>query len=456
MGVKLYTDLIIRYLHLRSVVYACFSCNIFNHLFLNSRAGTRKIFRFNQLTSQLFVSLQVPRYRLMWMSDIALHTAEFMEILILSWFILETTDSPLILGLFGALRFSGTLGAPFFGVFVDRIGWKKIFLSSRLAFLVFSLAIFTAAATDNLNISLILFMSVLTGLWRSVDMIVRQSILPEVVGSHRLQNGVALTRTGRDITQIFSPVLAGVLMDAYGVAMSYLVIVILYAVSLILIAFLSNISRYASENKDSVLGNLMSGLKYVRAQNFLMALLVIAFIVNLTAFPFNNALIAVIARDVFDTSATGLGWLMGAFSLGALLGSLVVGSFGPSRPTNKLMIAGSFLWHIAILLMAGMKLFYPSLPVLMLIGICQSFSMVTMAVMILQYTGYQMRGRVLGLRQLAVYGLPIGLLFSGFVADEVGVLWALVLNGTMGIALLGGVLVKWPQVLAYQFEERSV
>jgi hypothetical protein len=78
--------------------------------------------------------------------------------------------------------------------------------------------------------------------------------------------------------------------------------------------------------------------------------------------------------------------------------------------------------------------------------------MVTMAVMILQYTGYQMRGRVLGLRQLAVYGLPVGLLLSGFVADEIGVIWALVLNGTMGIALLGGVLFKWPQVLAHEFK----
>ena len=269
--------------------------------------GTRKIIKFNQLTSQLFVSLQVPRYRLMWLSDIALHSAEFMEILILSWFILETTDSPLILGLFGALRFSGTLGAPFFGVFVDRIGWKKIFLSSRLAFLVFSLAIFIAAATDNLTIPLILFMTVLIGLWRSIDMIVRQSILPEVVGSQRLQNGVALTRTGRDITQIFAPVLAGILMDAYGITLSYLVIVVLYAISLILITFLRDISRYSTENRDSVLRNLMGGLKYVKAENFLLALLVIAFIVNLTAFPFNNSLIAVVARDVFDTSATGLG-----------------------------------------------------------------------------------------------------------------------------------------------------
>ena len=283
-------------------------------------------------------------------------------------------------------------------------------------------------------------------------MIVRQSILPEVVGSQRLQNGVALTRTGRDITQIFAPVLAGILMDAYGITLSYLVIVVLYAISLILITFLRDISRYSTENRDSVLRNLMGGLKYVKAENFLLALLVIAFIVNLTAFPFNNSLIAVVARDVFDTSATGLGWLMGAYSLGALLGSLVVGSFVSSRPTNKLMIVGSFLWHIAILLMGGIKLFYASLPVLMFIGIFQSLSMVTMAVMILQYTGYQMRGRVLGLRQLAVYGLPVGLLLSGFVADEIGVIWALVLNGTMGIALLGGVLFKWPQVLAHEFK----
>jgi sugar phosphate permease len=106
--------------------------------------------------------------------------------------------------------------------------------------------------------------------------------------------------------------------------------------------------------------------------------------------------------------------------------------------------------------MTGIKLFYASLPVLMLIGIFQSFSMVTMAVMILQYTGYSMRGRILGLRQLAVYGLPVGLLFSGYIADEVGVFWALVINSVVGIGLLVGVLLKWPQVITHQHQQSSV
>ena len=74
--------------------------------------------------------------------------------------------------------------------------------------------------------------------------------------------------------------------------------------------------------------------------------------------------------------------------------------------------------------------------------------MVTMALMILKYTSREMRGRVLGLRQLAVYGLPLGLLLSGVMADKSGVSFALLVNGVMGLVLLGLSIICWSDMLS--------
>ena len=138
---------------------------------------------------------------------------------------------------------------------------------------------------------------------------------------------------------------------------------------------------------------------------------------------------------------------MGAYSFGSLLGSLTIGSISGMGSAGRVMAVGSVLWHVGILVMAYMKLFYPALPVLVLVGMAQSFAMVTMAMMILKYTSTEMRGRVLGLRQLAVYGLPIGLLLSGYLAERNGVFSALIVNGMVGLVLLALSLIRWSSLL---------
>ena len=61
--------------------------------------------------------------------------------------------------------------------------------------------------------------------------------------------------------------------------------------------------------------------------------------------------------------------------------------------------------------------------------------MVTMAVLLLRNTSADMRGRIMGFRGMAIYGLPMGLLISGFFADNVGITTTLAVNGVVGIVL---------------------
>jgi MFS family permease len=147
-----------------------------------------------------------------------------------------------------------------------------------------------------------------------------------------------------------------------------------------------------------------------------------------------------------EIDAAGLGWLMGTYSAGSLLGSLLIGYFSTMDRAGRAMVVGSIFWHIGILIMAYMQWFYVSLPVLFFVGISQSFAMVTMSMMLLKYTSAEMRGRVLGLRQLAVYGLPVGVLISGFIAENSDVSLALIFNGLLGLFILVLAIAKWPEM----------
>jgi len=64
-----------------------------------------------------------------------------------------------------------------------------------------------------------------------------------------------------------------------------------------------------------------------------------------------------------------------------------------------------------------------------------------MSMAILSATSPEVRGRVMGLRSLAVYGLPIGLLLSGALADVFSVKIALIVNAAGGIVFAVGITV---------------
>ena len=396
-----------------------------------------------------FRSLKGKGFAILWGSDLAVSSAEFLELFILSWYVLQKTESPTILGIYAALRFTGTLFAPLLGVFVDHFGLRRSFNLSRSIFFILSFILAVIFLLEEPSVLVILFMSALLGVMRSTDLITRQSVLTHMVSQGELQNAVALSRMGRDLTQIIVPIAAGFLLSSLGTEVTYLGVVILYALSVVLSLMIPKFPRIMFDTKSNMWGFFTEGLSYIKSYPFLIALLLIAFIVNLTAFPLNHALLAVISNSMFDTDATGFGIIMGGYSAGALLGSLWISYFSEMRRPSRLMVFGSIFWHVAIFSIAFSTYFYVSVSIVLLAGIFQSFSMVIMAMLILRYTSEDMRSRVLGVRQLAVYGLPLGLVISGFVSENFDVVAALIGNAVVGLLLLAFVLITWPRPLLH-------
>ena len=73
-------------------------------------------------------------YRFQWPADLATSWAAEMETLILGWYILVQTESVLLLTLFGALQYMGTLIAPVFGLLGDRFGHRNVLCLLRVLY----------------------------------------------------------------------------------------------------------------------------------------------------------------------------------------------------------------------------------------------------------------------------------------------------------------------------------
>ncbi len=385
--------------------------------------------------SRLVVSFKVRNFRYLWVSDAFIGVGEQMEFVVLAWFVLQETDSPFLLGVYAALRFTGTLLSPLYGILVDRYERRVLLFLVRAAFAVNATAIMLLAFADLLQVWHVLIFAGVSGLGRAFDTITRQTLIPDIVAPSSLMNAVALSRSGRDFTQIAGPVIGAYVLTVGGTGFAYIGVVAAFAVSAALSLLLDVRRTKATGVGVSVLGNLRQAVSYVRREELILALLLMAFIVNLTGFPLNNGLMPVFARDVLGTGPNGLGQLLGAYSLGSAAGSATIAGLARFGRPGRAIVLAAIGWHGTIVVLAGAQWFGPALVVLAVVGFAQSFIMVTMAMTLLGATSPEIRGRVMGLRSLAVYGLPVGLLASGAMADTFGVSVALLINGSVGVTV---------------------
>jgi len=374
-------------------------------------------------------------FRYLWASDALQGWADQMESVVLGWFVLTETDSPFLVGLFAALRFTGTIFAPFFGVLADRRDRRRLLMLIRVGFTSLALVIFFLALLDRLQVWHVFILVGLAGMGRAFDNVVRQALLGDLVQGEGLMNAVALTRIARDITQMIGPLVGGFMLDNAGLAPTYGLVVVVHLTAVFTSWRLRAIPRVPTGTAISFLANLAHTFRYVKRQEVVMALLLMAFLVNLTAFPLNNGLMPVFARDVLGSGPEGLGILLGAYAVGAFLGSGAMAAVKRMGRPGKFLVLSSVGWHAGLLVFSASQWFVPSLGILVVTGIIQSFTMVSMALLLLEVTDADVRGRVMGLRSMAVYGLPMGLLVSGALADSLGAPLALAINAGLGMVL---------------------
>jgi hypothetical protein len=83
------------------------------------------------------------------------------------------------------------------------------------------------------------------------------------------------------------------------------------------------------------------------------------------------------------------------------------------------------------------------IPLLLLSGFAQSLGMVPLAAMLLRSSEPQFRSRVMGVRMLAIYTLPIGLLASGPLIEHFGFRDMATAYCSAGLVLMAMIGIRW-------------
>ena len=378
---------------------------------------------------------RIRSFRFQWPADLLASWAFEMEGVILGWFVLVSTGSVLALAVFGSLQFLGTLVSPFFGMAGDRIGNRNILCLMRTTYVTLSAALAAMFLAGWASPVPVFVLATVMGLVRPSDITLRNLLVGETMPTEYLMRAMGVSRTTADVARIVGALTGAGLVAALGSGYAYVAVCAVYALSL---ALTSNVGirrvRVLGEVPHAApLGALREGFAYVWSTPDMRALMLLAFLINFAAYPLVGSMLAHVAKDIYGLDQTGLGWLVACFAAGALVGSIAVSVWGNRIAAARTMLVATVVWFVLNVVFSWIRQPAWGELVLFVGGFFQSFCMIPMAVMLLRVTDPRFRGRVMGVRMLAVYGMPLGLLLSGPLIEWAGFAVAGTFFGVTGI-----------------------
>ena len=351
------------------------------------------------------------------------------EQVVLGWFILELTDSAVMVGVALGLRNLPLLlvGIPA-GVVADRGDRVRLLRISGVAMAVVTAALGLLVAFRIAEVWPMLVLTFVTGCCRALHQTARQSYAHDIAGADGLVHALALVALTSRVGGLFGSLLIGFLIARHGSAVAYLAVAVGYLASAAAMLPARANGRSSAADAGSVRADVFDFLTTIRRDRVLLHLMSLTALAEVLGFS-HQALLPSLARDVLRVGPGGLGVMTAARQVGGLAGIALTSGLGAARSFGPLFL-GALIAFGASLVALG---FAPSFAVVLLILV--GANALGAATDVLAQTLIQLavpsglRGRAGGAWVVSIGMAPLGQFQIGALASLFGVSAALGMNG---------------------------
>ena len=387
-----------------------------------------------------FRAFKSRNYRLYFTGQSVSLIGTWMQKTAVSWVIYTLTHSTFMLGLtLFASQFPSFLFSLIGGVISDRYNRYKVLLITQIASLVQALLLAILILMKHYSVWEILSLSVLLGVINAFDVPARQSLVYEMVDDKSdLPNALALNSSMVNLSRIFGPALAGIVLETLGDGACFL----LNALSFIAVIgslLMMRLPKYLKkDHTKNVFGELREGMAYIKRTPSIAFVLIMLALISLMVLPFST-LIPYYAKDVFKGTASTFGVIDSFIGLGAFSGAIFLASQKTGANLKKILFINTLVFGAGLILFSH-ETVYPLALVFVTIAGFGMMSQITVSNTLIQTTvAPEMRGRVISYYAMAFFGMqPLGGLLVGAISRWVGTTDTLMGEGIA--ALLIGLL----------------
>lgn len=370
----------------------------------------------------MFASLlRYPRFRLLWLSNLGFFGGAWTQTLILGWLVFERTGSEFLLAAFGAVRLAPMLLGPLSGALSDRVHRPRLLLvASGWSFAAVTVVAALVSA-DLLPFWGLLVGGFCIGIAHSPSQPARMTLVMDVVGRESLANANALSAIVMFVTQALGPAAGGALISAVGAERALWLSSLWYLFALAMLWPLRNVGRSkVRPYREPFVRSVRAGLRVVARNRMIAGALLITLAANFTLWPIHQSFMPVFA-DLLDLDAAGLGWLLACAGIGGAVGSLTIAALGDIRAKGAFWVFGTASWGACWALFALSRSPTLSFVLFACVGITGAAFGVLQSTLLLMMTEPAVRGRVLGIQELAIGAQPLATMLLGALAEYVGV-----------------------------------
>lgn len=386
-----------------------------------------------------FSPLKQPVFAVLWAATVLGNTGSFMRDVASSWLVTDLSASPAAIAMVQA---AATL--PIFllaipaGVLSDILDRRKFLIAVQILLAAVSISLMALSHLGLLTVSSIVALTFVGGIGAALMGPTWQAIVPELVPRSDVKNAVALNSLGVNIARSIGPAAGGLLLAAFGAAVTYGADVVSYAFVIAALLWWPRQAGADDALSERFAGAFRAGLRYTRASRELHVVLLRAAVFFACASAV-WALLPLVARGLLGGDARFYGIMLGCVGAGAIGGALILPTLRKRMDADQLLLGVAI---VTALVMAALALSPPkplALAVLLLLGAAWIVALTTLNGAAQAILPNWVRGRALAVYLTVFNGaMTAGSLCWGLVAQELGVPVTLLVGA--GCLLVAGFL----------------
>jgi predicted MFS family arabinose efflux permease len=321
-------------------------------------------------------------------------------------------------------------------VIADRVSRRKLLIIAQVAMMVLAFVLAFLVFTDLVQPWHVVVLAFLLGVANAFDAPARQAFVLELVGRADMTNAIALNSSIFNIGTVIGPAIAGLVYSWLGPAWCFTLNGISYlaVIGALLIMRLTPTPRQPGVRKP-VLPELMAGMRFAFGNSNIRILMIVVSAVSI----FGMGLMTLIpawASAVLGGDVRTNGWLLSARGVGSLIAALMIAYLGSRNVRGKIWAVGSVVLPVSLIVFSLFKVLPVSLVMMVFLGWAFMAVMNTTNAMIQSWVPDELRGRVMSVHVWVFMGsIPIGSLLAGALAERLGAPTAVLINGSILLAI---------------------
>ena len=381
-------------------------------------------------SNNLMASFKVPGFKLFYVSCTFAAVDMTVRMAVHGWLVLElSNDSEFWIGIYALLLGLGQfLFSSLAGALADRFQRRNLLLIEGVVSTSIATLMAVTIYLESLDLWMAIAVAFVIGCLRATRFTVINRFIYDIVGPQRLVNGVSLWRVSNTPMMIGGAMLAGALIEWSGIWAAYALLAGSLAVSLPFLALI-HITGSIDSSSGHVLRQTVEGLKYASTNPPLRVLFTVSIVMETLGFAF-LVMVPVMAKNVLEVDALGMGFLQAGIGAGMFVATLFMAMKGDSLNKPNIVFLNALGAGIALIAFALSR----SLPLsIFLAGAAMAFLNaydLTLGVLIQLVAPPKMRGRAVSLHSLAISFTAVGGFVMGGIGSIVGVPVMIAAGGT--------------------------